>query len=98
MGYRIEYGSTTKYERRTAFPFGRINAMTVLFLIAFLLLTGVFWPEGAAMLRRIFIPGDPEVTTAAISSMLDQLHEGEPVVEVIADFCGEIIAHGQAAH
>lgn len=97
MGYRIDYEPSPKYDRRTTLSAGRLQAMTAAFLVLFLLLTVFLWPEGATMLRRIFIPGDPDVTTAAFSSMVEQLQDGEPVVESVTAFCREIIAHGKAA-
>ena len=50
MGYRIVYdGSSGKYEVKKENPLG-LAAMTLLCFGVFLLLTGLFWPEGREVL------------------------------------------------
>jgi len=42
-------------------------------------------------LLRFLIPGDPAVTTAAFSGMVDDIGSGESVWQAFIDFCKEII-------
>lgn len=44
-------------------------------------------------LAQYFIPGDPEVTTAAFSTLVEQVGNGENVTAAIMDFCSEILQH-----
>lgn len=96
MGYRIVYDRNPKYDDRTTFHWGKFQTAAAGFLAVFFLLTGTFWPEGKAMLQRILIPGDAEVTIAAFSSMVEQIQAGEPIGDAVTAFCGEIIENGQA--
>ena len=41
------------------------------------------------------IPGDPDVTKAAFSEMVDMLKRGEPVYDSVTVFCTEVLEHGQ---
>ena len=43
---------------------------------------------------RYLIPGDPDVTTAALETLVDEIGAGEPVREAFVDFCKEIILSG----
>jgi hypothetical protein len=40
------------------------------------------------------IPGDPETTAAAFSTMVERVGMGEPLRESILGFCQEIIING----
>ena len=44
-------------------------------------------------LARYFIPGDPEVTTAAFSTLIEQVGKGENATDAIMTFCREIIQY-----
>ncbi len=56
---------------------------------------------GLALLGRhlgwgdYLIPGDASVTAIAAEELVSQIADGEPVQEAFADFCREIIDHGQ---
>ena len=52
---------------------------------------------GAAMrdgVLRFLIPGDPDVTAEAFSTMVDRVEMGEPLRESLLSFCQEIIING----
>ena len=62
--------------------------------------TPILWSVvGIAVIYGIFrsdvwqylIPGDPAVTTAAFSSMVDDIGEGESIRQAFLTFCKEII-------
>ena len=86
MGYKIIYPPVGK--RR--YPMGR--SMPVWLLPASIL--------GAAILAITLyngsagwlLPGDPEVTEAALYEMIERLSEGEAFGEAVTAFCKEIIA------
>lgn len=94
MGYRIDYGQPfdQKYpmpSRRSRLPWMVCGA-----LLLFALLTNLYWPEGRAALRDILIPGDPEVTAAAFSGMMEDIRTGEDVTGAVTAFCREILDNG----
>ncbi len=90
MGYKIAYDSGMA--TRTCFEEKRLSfaAMTAAFLLLFGVLTYCFWPAGADKLRKMLIPGDPEVTTKAVSEMVEDLRAGESMDDAVVTFCREI--------
>ena len=44
-------------------------------------------------LLRYLIPGDPAVTTAAFSGMVDNIEAGKTIRQAFLDFCKEIIVN-----
>ena len=97
MGYRIDYGqpSDKKYpmpDRRSRLP-GLLLAALALFL----LLTSQYWPQGREALRDMLIPGDSAVTSAAFSTMLEDVRAGSKVSDAMACFCREILQNGKTA-
>lgn len=95
MGYRIEYDSGSRKWQAERFRWGRMWAMAAVCLLLFLVLTNLFWPQGAGMLRRLLIPGDPEVTAQAFAQMVDGLRAGEDASECVTAFCREILENAQ---
>lgn len=93
MAYRIEYdacGKTYEIHASQEHTFGKsLIASFALFLI----LTLLFWPEGAAVLREILIPGDNVQTMEAMESFSRNLRDGVSFREAFSVFCREII-HG----
>ena len=93
MGYRISYenGRIKKHtvkEHRIGFkPIG-IGLTSAALAITMMV------PQGRLWLRDLLLPGDEEITAAALDSMVDQLRQGEPVEEALEAFCKEILAGG----
>jgi len=69
MGYRIDYGPSPQRKLGLA-------GTTAVWLVVFVLLTGLFWPQGARALRDLLIPGDPAVTTAALEQFAGEIRSG----------------------
>lgn len=67
--------------------------MTLTAFLLFCLLTGLFWPEGQAILQEILWPGDAAATRQALSNLLQQLRWGEPFSDAIEVFCTAVL-HG----
>ena len=97
MGYRIDYGQTSRKRYTAPSGAGRLAAMTGGCLLAFVLLTNAFWPAGRAVLRELLIPGDPEVTAGAFDTLIAQVRSGEDVADAMEAFCREILTDGQTA-
>lgn len=90
MGYRIEYGAKGSRRRRIK----RLNKHHGLafagILPVVLLLVMLFWPA----VRNILLPGDREVTAAALDTLAGELRNGEAFGSAVTAFCQEIIDHG----
>lgn len=89
MSYRIEYQQVKKVrgmEKRIS----RAAAMTALFFLLFVLLTGCLWPQGAEAIRSAIIPGDPAITTAALADFTLALKNGTPLSSAFSCFCDQI--------
>lgn len=90
MGYHVEYGNLKKI-RGMEKRFSRMPALTALFLLLFCLMVNHFWPEGAAVMRKLVFPGDPAVTVSAFENMTQHLQEGEPLSEALRCFCTSVL-------
>lgn len=90
MGYRIQYGETmTKEFINEAVCKKKVPVITWIligsFMLAFILGYRI---EG---MREFLIPGNPDVTEAAVNAFVEDVREGEPIGEAITAFCLEII-------
>lgn len=94
MAYRIVYGPMPPVSREKNYKFLRIQMLTALFLLLFVLLVRQAWPEGTAVLRSMLLPGEPTVTEAAFSEMVIDIQSGEPVREAFTAFCRQIVDDG----
>ena len=51
-------------------------------------------PQGRLWLRDLILPGDEDVTAAALEGIVSDLRSGEPLGEAVDTFCKEILAGG----
>lgn len=96
MGYRIDYQpmkNVRNPEKRTA----GIPGMTALFLLLFVFIVFSFWPQGAELLREILIPGEADVTVAALETFARELQCGESLSCAFDSFCRHILSEAQIA-
>ena len=80
MAYRIIYAPARK---------GKRTGKRVFLFAAVAGLLGAVWVVKKAGIS--ILPGDPEVTAAALEHMVASVSQGEPVGEVFFAFCREII-------
>ena len=93
MGYRIEYGSDGAKTSTTSQVKPKISRKRVLISITAAAVTALLlWPAGRIWVRDLLLPGDEEVTAAALGSLIEDLSDGEPVGEAVESFCREILA------
>lgn len=93
MGYRIEYdGRAGKYEIRSRSPW-RFPLLLSCAVGLFLLATFPFWEEGAEYIREALVPGENEVTTAALKNLTARLRQGDSLRDAVTAFCQDVI-HG----
>ena len=90
MAYKMEYGlgmpviRTTKYVKKKRI-LGLKGWITIGLIAAF---------AGVCIFTDILIPGDAEVTKAAMSDFVSDLRGGEQVVDAFAAFCQTILQGG----
>ena len=93
MGYRIEYNGAVLKRKKIRLP--RKKREGIMMGVAAVLATAfLLWPSGRRCIRDFLLPGDEEVTTAALNGLVESLSAGEPVGEAVHTFCVEIIAGG----
>ena len=91
MGYRIVYGKTpekTTFNDRKQQTGKRIAVWTAA-LIAAVSICWIGWSHPD--IRQYILPGDPQVTGAALDQLIDDIRSGDPVSDAVAAFCKEII-------
>lgn len=94
MSYRIIYGQASSKQYPPQKRKSRLAAFLPCALLAFVLLTRLFWPEGTEALRELLIPGDADITTAAFSALVEDVRQGEALPEALRVFCREILNEG----
>ena len=92
MGYRIAYENIGKKrdKEKRSWP----SIITV--LCVGLLLTGAITIKsvGLKWVQEVLVPGDPEVTAAALESMVADLRQGTSLADAVTAFCQEIVDNG----
>lgn len=91
MSYHVEYNPELGKRYPSVPKQRRKPSVAVILLLAVVIAAYAFFQNG---LIRYLIPGDPEVTTAAFSTLVERIEEGESVRESLAGFCQEIILRG----
>ena len=95
MGYTIRYENKgDKIISRSSNKRFRYTWLIVLsgIILMSIALTKSTDPE---TIKEWLIPGNPMVTKAAFSLMIDELREGESFTDAVTTFCNEIIAGGK---
>ena len=93
MGYRIQYGKTTRMERVASPRASKKVTVVKTVIILGVLMFAVFL--GRLGFLNFLIPGDKEVTKAAFHAMLDDVREGKDVKTAITAFCAEILDNAE---
>jgi hypothetical protein len=93
MAYRITYGEGTIQKRTVKVPTLRWKRLMMGIVVSVLAVTLAI-PTGRLWLRDLLLPGDEQITAAALESMVEDLRCGEPVGEAVETFCKGILAGG----
>ena len=93
MGYTIEY----QPEDNIRYPpvkkeKAHTKTIAVLVVCVLLLLSSLIWGED---IFNFLLPGDAEITKAALANMVEEIGEGVQVGEAMAAFCSEIYEAGE---
>lgn len=89
MGYQISYGSVKTKRPEVGRKLGR--RWLLLILCAAALVFGIQVSVIGQTLWNWILPGNSEVTSAALDTMVESLKQGDSVGEVVTAFCREII-------
>ena len=91
MAYTIQYDNDSiKVFSRKLTEKKRVGF--VLFIFVILITVGLLFSYAADYdLMYFLLPGDPEITGAALSTMIGNLKEGKKLSEAVTIFCLEII-------
>ena len=88
MSYSIQYNP----ELRKKYPkpkfHSQISYKRIIFLILLFVSVYIFAQNGWL---KYLLPGDPDVTSAAISNLVVNVGEGSSIKEAVYSFCEEII-------
>ena len=89
MGYRIEYEKIGKVPDRK----GKSRTGVIVGVLVMLLILGAVTVKaiGLEWVQEVLLPGDPDVTAAALEGMVEDLRNGSGIVEAFKAFCEEII-------
>lgn len=91
MGYHISY-NTSNYEKPIVLRNGgNLLLTTGIFFILFLLLVKAFWPEGNAVIKKIFWAGEVDVLNRVVKHSLAAMENGQAFPDAIKTFCAEML-------
>ena len=89
MSYEIRYDTIACPKQPKPFPFRQTAAaMVVCVLIAGAVTVKAL---GLNWVKQVLLPGDPEVTAAALEHMVDDLRGGDSLLGAVNAFCREIL-------
>lgn len=95
MAYRIDYGSAGSQRKTLQKNIPTPVIKTALLVLALVAGAIVMKVVGLTWIRDVLLPGDPEITAAALQNMTDHLRNGESLLDAVTTFCKEIIANAQ---
>ena len=92
MGYRIEYNNIgrhgTKKTNKRAACIAAVLVLSLVFGAIAIKSIGLTW------VKEVLLPGDPDVTAAALEALAEDLRNGESIADAVKAFCQEIVNHG----
>lgn len=94
MGYQVQYGKVRKM--RSVQERGVVSPSTIIrCFIALFAVLGICWGAwNHEVLRDYLIPGDADITSAAVKHLTESLEDGVPLPDAVTAFCKEIVAYG----
>ena len=97
MGYTIQYGQTLLKEEIKE-PCSKLNNKLIpILLITSCTIAAFLIYAKADFLRDIILPGNADVTEAALGHLAENLRSGETFGSAITAFCREIIINANIA-
>lgn len=93
MPYRIDYGSAGNQRKPLRSKLSMPVIKTSLVIFAFVAGAVLIKLFGLTWVQEILLPGDPDVTAAALNNMTDGLRNGDSLLDAVTTFCREIVAN-----
>ena len=95
MGYRVEYKSFGEEKRQP--KVGQYKKAIMAAALVMVLTGGALTVKltGLPWVQKYLLPGDPEVTAAALEQMVDDLRSGYSFADAVTAFCREIMENAQ---
>ena len=92
MSYQISYDNGNAREKNKVHAPEK-RKILFRFLVAVVMCTAgvLLLYKGKDRIWEVLVPGDPQITEKALSTMADGIRKGESIKEAIAAFCREII-------
>lgn len=96
MGYRIQYGPAQPRPKSKGGHTLRLQVLTAIFLLLFLLGVKNHWPAGSNKLRQLLLP-DAAAAAAqqAFQVMISDLESGTSFSDSVTAFCQDIVSNAQ---
>jgi hypothetical protein len=91
MSYSIEYNPELKNKYPSSKTKIELPTKKLIILFVVLITSYVFMQ---CRLYRYCIPGNPDVTVSAFSTMVERVGDGDSVKDAFCGFCREIIQNG----
>ena len=94
MGYQISYengGVKTNFTGKKQFDKMKGIRVAILIVIGIFLVACISSEE----FRHLLLPGNEEVTRAAVTDLVESIQSGEGMEEAITAFCRQIIENAQ---
>ena len=89
MGYQIVYESVGKIPQQKRQRRTSIFAIAIVIMLVLCAIT--IKTVELEWVQEVLLPGDPDITAAALDNMVADLRSGEGIVEAIKTFCMEIM-------
>ncbi len=94
MGYRIQYEPDLDYKYKMAKEVKLKKVWITGAFVALCILLIAVLPSVRGLIWDFLIPGDPQVTTEAFSTLVSDIRNGENLSDAVTVFCRQIIANG----
>lgn len=92
MSYEIKYDSIACPKPKRKLP---VRQAAAIILVAACLAGALAVKSvGLSWVKQVLLPGDPEVTAAALEHMVNDLRGGDSLWSAVNAFCREIVENG----
>ena len=90
VGYSVQYQSVghKKYPIKAK---GRLDKRVIICAIGVLFAFILCISNVRQFAAKLLMPGDPDITQAALSHLVEDIREGERITDAFTDFCSFII-------
>ena len=91
MAYTIQYGAPARAEAAWIKGQKKRSKRYIALGLVIALILSIFLLGSEESVQRFLIPGDPEITKAAVTQFTQNIQQGDNFKQAITTFCREII-------